>query len=396
MAQKRLAGCAFPVAIGIGVFFLVLFLVSIVTGPMGKNLLGLPEWLIVPKPRPELPAGVVFHLLGFPITNSIIATWVTMVFLVSFCFVATRKMTLVPGRRQSLLEFIVEALLNFCRSVAGEKNGRRFFPIIATIFLFVVFNAWMSLLPGYGSVGRINITSDGLNHLIENVEGMHLSHETEVILLLPLEKAQEALAEGNKKEVIHEWEAFVETAEEEKGAGLTSEQAEDLVVEAKKMEPHILRGANTDVNTPLAVALISFFFVEIIGFSTLGIGYGKKFINLGGLVESARLLSQGKIGAALSSLVFGIINAFVGIIELVSELIRIVSLTIRLFGNMTAGEILLLVAGFLMPWLFSLPFYGLELLVGFVQALIFSALTLIFLTMAVTSHGEHKEETAHH
>ena len=395
MTQKRLAGCSFPVAIGIIIFFVALFLVSIVTGPMGKNLLGLPEWLIVTKPRPELPASVVFHLFGFPITNSIIATWITMVFLVSFCFVASRKMTLVPGRQQSLLEFVVEALLNFCRSVAGEKNGRRFFPIVATIFLFVAFNAWLSLLPGYGSVGRINITPEGLNHLVENVEGMHLAHETEVTLLLPLEKAQEALAEGNSKEAVHEWEAFIETAEEEKGVGLTSEQAEDLVVEAKKMEPHLLRGANTDVNTPLAVALISFFFVEIIGFSTLGIGYGKKFLNLSGFVQSARLLSQGKVGPALSSLVFGVINAFVGIIEFVSELIRIVSLTIRLFGNMTAGEILLLVAGFLMPWLFALPFYGLELLVGFVQALIFASLTLIFLTMAVTSHEEHAEKAAH-
>lgn len=320
MPKKRLLGCSFPVAIGIGVFFLVLFLISVVSGPMGKNLLGLPDWLIVAKPHPELPAEVVFHLFGFPITNSIIATWVTMVFLVSFCFVATRKMTLVPGRRQALLEFVIEALLNFCRSVAGEKNGRRFFPIVATIFLFVAFNAWLSLLPGYGSI---------------------TAHTTEG-------------------------------------------------------EVHLLRGANTDVNTPLAVAFISFFFVEIIGFATLGIGYGKKFVNLGGVIQSARLLIHGKVKAALSSLIFGLINVFVGVIELVSELIRVVSLTIRLFGNMTAGEILLLVAVFLMPWLFALPFYGLELLVGFVQALIFSALTLIFLTMAVAGHGEHKEEVAHH
>ena len=320
MPKKRLLGCSFPVAIGIGVFFLVLFLVSVVSGPLGNNLLGLPRDVFIPKvPVVELPAQPVFYLFGIPripITNSIIATWVTMVFLVSFCFAATRKMTLVPGRQQALLEFAIEALLNFCRSVAGEKNGRRFFPIVATVFLFVAFNAWLSLLPGYGS-----ITFHGVE---------------------------------------------------------------------------LLRGANTDINTPLAVAFISFFFVEIIGFSTLGIGYGKKFINIGGLVQSGRLLFQGKVKAALSSLVFGIINAFVGLIELVSELIRIVSLTIRLFGNMTAGEILLLVAVYLMPWLFALPFYGLELLVGFVQALIFSSLTLIFLTTAVTSHEEHGEEVAHH
>lgn len=320
MPKKRLLGCSFPVAIGIGVFFLVLFLVSVVSGPMGNNLLGLPDWLIVAKPHPELPAEVVFHLFGFPITNSIIATWVTIVFLTSFCFVATRKMTLVPGRRQSLLEFVVESLLNFCRSVAGEKNGRRFFPLVATIFLFVAFNAWLSLLPGYGSI---------------------TAHTTEG-------------------------------------------------------EVHLLRGANTDVNTPLAVAFISFFFVEIIGFATLGIGYGKKFVNLSGIIDSGRLFSQGKVGAAMSSLFLGIIKAFIGVIEFVTELSRIVSLTIRLFGNMTAGEILLLVAVFLMPWLFALPFYGLELLVGFIQALIFASLILIFLTMAVTSHEEHGGKPSSH
>ena len=320
MAKKRLMGCSFPVFIVVAVVFLLLFLVSLVTGPMGKNLLGLPDWLIVTKPHPELPAEVVFHLFGVPVTNSIIGTWVTIIFVGGFCFIATRKLTLIPGRKQALLESVVEALLKFCESVAGEKNGRRFFPIVATIFLFVAFNAWLSLLPGFGSI------------------------------------------------VVH-----------------TSEG-----------EVHLLRGANTDVNTPLAVAFISFFFVEIIGFSTLGIGYGKKFINLGGLVQSGRFLIQGKVKAALSGLVLGGINVFVGLIELVSELIRIVSLTIRLFGNMTAGEILLMVAVFLMPWLFALPFYGLELLVGFVQALIFASLTLIFLTMAVASHGEHEEESSSH
>jgi F-type H+-transporting ATPase subunit a len=71
-----------------------------------------------------------------------------------------------------------------------------------------------------------------------------------------------------------------------------------------------------------------------------------------------------------------------------SEFVRIVSFTLRLFGNMTAGEILLLMVTFLVPFLAALPFYGLELLVGFVQALIFGMLTLIFLTLAVVSHGD--------
>jgi F-type H+-transporting ATPase subunit a len=89
----------------------------------------------------------------------------------------------------------------------------------------------------------------------------------------------------------------------------------------------------------------------------------------------------------LSGLITGVINIFVGFLEALSELVRIVSFTFRLFGNMTAGEILLLIAMFLIPWVFALPFYGLELLVGFVQALIFGGLTLVFLTVAVGAHG---------
>ena len=82
----------------------------------------------------------------------------------------------------------------------------------------------------------------------------------------------------------------------------------------------------------------------------------------------------------------GAIDIFVGFLELLSEFIRIVSFTFRLFGNMTAGEILLLIVAFLVPWVLALPFYGLEILVGLVQALIFGGLTLVFVTLAVTPH----------
>jgi F-type H+-transporting ATPase subunit a len=138
---------------------------------------------------------------------------------------------------------------------------------------------------------------------------------------------------------------------------------------------------------PLALALISFVFVEYFGLRTLGIRYLGKFINAGGFLRSMRLIVGGKFKTGLSGLGTGVINIFIGLLEGLSEFIRIISFTFRLFGNMTAGEILLLVATFLVPFLFAVVFYGLELLVGFVQALIFAGLTLIFLTVAVTSHA---------
>lgn len=335
MLKKR------PLFIGIG----VMAVLGALTGPLGKNLLGLPDWLIVPQPHPELPAEPVFQVFrfpinnsimafisrlpgfhpeddsfGFPITNSIIATWVTLVFLGSFCYIVTRKLTLVPGRRQAILEFIVAGLLKFCQSIAGEKNGRRFFPLIATIFLFVAFNAWLSLVPGYGSI-------------------------------------------------------LFETGEHHK--------------------VHLLRGANTDINTPLAVAAISFVAIEFVGLSTLGVSYLGKFVNLRGLGNGVVLLFKGQLKTAFSALFSGVIDAGVGALEALSEFIRVLSFTLRLFGNMTAGEILLLVIVFLVPWALAVLFYGLELLVGLIQAFIFASLTLVFMTVAAASHG-HGGETAHH
>ncbi len=316
MPKRGCLGCAFPVLIGIFLIFLVLFAIGFASGSLGKSLLGnigLPDWLSVPRPEPKLPAEEVFHLLGFPITNSIIASWLTIIVLVVLSYVITRRMKVVPGRLQGAFEFLLGWLYNLCQNVAGERNGRRFFPVVTTIFLFVAFNAWLSLLPGFGSITIINTEGESV---------------------------------------------------------------------------HLLRGANTDINVPLALALTSFVFVEFFGLRAHGIRYLGKFLNVGPFFRSIGLIARGGLRTGLSGMVIGFINIFVGLLEALSELVRIVSFTFRLFGNMTAGEILLLVAAFLIPWVFALPFYGLELLVGFVQALIFCGLTLVFLTVATAAHGE--------
>lgn len=314
--KKGRLGC-----LSIAILALIVFVIGFLAGPIGQGMfkgVHLPEWLSVDKPAPELPAEVVFHLFGFPITNSIIATWLTMGLLIVFSILVTRRLKEVPGRWQAVLEFIVGSLLNFCNNIAGQKNGRRFFPVVATIFLFVIFNSWLGLLPVFGSI----------------------------------------------------------------------------FVEAEGHEVHFLRAANTDINTPMAIALMSFVFVLYFGMKTLGIGFWKQYFNFGKFFGGFGKLFTGKIGAGFSGIILGVIDIFIGLVEFLSLLVRNVSFTLRLFGNMTAGEILLLMVTFLVPYLAALPFYGLELIVGFVQALIFSSLTLIFFTMAVTSH-EHGEEKHH-
>jgi F-type H+-transporting ATPase subunit a len=305
--KRGCLGCSFPILIGILIVFIVLFILGFLAGPIGKSLIGdvgLPGWLSVPRPEPHLPAPEVFNLFGLPITNTILAGWFTVVVVVLFCFFVTRRMKIVPGRVQAAFEFLLGWIYDLCRSIAGEENGRRFFPVICTIFLYVAFNAWLSLIPGFGSI----------------LIGHH----------------------------------------------------------------ELIRGANTDVNTTLAIALVSFVFVIFYGLKDARMGFVRQYFNFGPFFHSVGQIFKGKFN--VMDVFSGAIGIFVGLLELLSLFIRNVSFTFRLFGNMTAGEILLLIAAFLVPWILALPFYGLEMLVGFVQALIFAGLTLVFVTMAVTPH----------
>jgi F-type H+-transporting ATPase subunit a len=159
----------------------------------------------------------------------------------------------------------------------------------------------------------------------------------------------------------------------------------------------LLRGANTDINIPAALAVVAFITAWAFGIKAHGFKFFKQFIQTGKIGLGIKQLFQGKMKSALGNIMFGIIDLFVGFLELLSQFIRLVSFTFRLFGNMTAGEILLLSISFLVPWVLSIAIYGLEMLVGFVQALAFSLLTLIFTSLAVAGHEEegHEEKAAH-
>jgi F-type H+-transporting ATPase subunit a len=313
--KKGCLGCSFPVIIGIVVVVLALTIVGLVSGALFGN--HGPSWLSVPSPQPELPPEAIFHIGGFPITNTMITAWISIILIIVLSVIAFRRMKLVPRGFQGFMEYVFGSLLNFCVGVAGEKNGRRFFPVMATIFLFVIVNAWISLLPFYG-----------------NALGFTEGHK-----FIPL-----------------------------------------------------FRGANTDLNLTLALALFSFFCIEYYGIKELGFfHYMTKFVRFGKLKEGLGKLLKGKVKPAFGAIFFGIIDVVVGLLEFLSEIIRIVSFSFRLFGNMMAGEILLLIAAFLVPMILAIPFYGLELLFSFVQALIFGGLTLVFMTVAVTSHEEEHE-----
>jgi biotin carboxyl carrier protein len=152
-------------------------------------------------------------------------------------------------------------------------------------------------------------------------------------------------------------------------------------------QPPLLRSASTDINMTLAMALIAVLFIELMGLTGRGFKhYIGEYINVGELIRGIKLLLKGKIVDGLMAYVTGIINVIIGGLEFISHMTRMVSFAFRLFGNMTAGEILVLSATFLIPWIMAMPFYGLELLIGFIQALIFGGLTLVFASIAV-GHG---------
>ena len=219
----------------------------------------------------------------------------TIIVLVVLALVATRRLKIIPGRFQAAVEFVTDYIYTFCKEVAGEKNGRRFFPWVMTIFIFVITNAILAQLPFWNSL---------------------------------------------------------------------------TIVNAQGTAVPLLRNPNTDANLPLALALISFVVVGYFGIKEHRLRFIGQYVRLGALRHGPKAF----------------IDIFVGMLELLSVFMRIVSFTFRLFGNMTAGEILVLMIMFLVPWIASIPFYCLELFLGYIQALIFAGLTLVFLTVAVGHH----------
>jgi F-type H+-transporting ATPase subunit a len=312
--KKGCLGCSLPVAILIILVIFAAIVLGMLAGPLGAKFgaHGLPSWMTLKLPEPKLPADVVFHILSFPVTNTILATWITMLLLIIFSLIVARKPRIIPSKAQSAAESIFGFIADLCTSTAGEKDGAKFFPLVATIFLFVLFNAFLALIPGFGT----------------------------------------------------------------------------LLFHTPSGDVELLRAANTDFNTPLALALITFLTVEFMGFKRLGVGYLGKFFTWGDFGRAVGKIFKGKFD--VMALLAGFIMGVVGLLELLSEVIRIISLTFRLFGNMLAGEIVLLVIAYVVPYVVPVVFYGFEAFFGVIQALVFASLTIVYISLSVTGH--HTEE----
>lgn len=319
-----------------------------------------------PTPHIAIKAERLTSLGPVGITNTMITSWVIVVLIAVFVFVATRKWELVPSGIQNFFEAALEAFYNLVTGIAGDENGRRFFPVVATIFFFIVISNWMSLTPVFNVIGWVGLETPAEEQVATHgfVEGIIF----EDVTLGPIDLHYIKPSNPGNLRVVDDTTVIKE--DDPEGAARFQEAERDGKFVGELIP--LFRGPNTDLNTPLAIAIASAIAVEFWGISALGLfRYGGKFFNF-----------------------TSPINFFVGLLELVSEMVRLVSFTFRLFGNMFAGEVVILMFTFLTPLLLTLPFYGLELFVGVIQAFIFAMLTLVFGMMAVTSHGDHEEKHA--
>ncbi len=226
----------------------------------------------------------LFHVGNFPVTNSLLTSWIVVIGLSIGAIILSKKIKTVPGKIQALVESVIEGMLSFFETVGGSREtAEKFFPIVTTIFIYIICSNWVGILPGFGSIGINEATSEGV-----------------------------------------------------------------------KFVP-IFRSVYSDLNMTLALALIAVVLSHLYGLFTVGIkGHIGKFINFKGPVD-----------------------AFAGALEIVGEISKIISLSFRLFGNVFAGEVLLTIIAFLVPYIAPLPFLGLEIFVGFIQALIFATLSMV-------------------
>lgn len=281
-----------------------------------------------------------------PITNSLIMTIIVDLVLVGLAFFVGQRLQLVPQGVQNVVEAVIEFFYDFARGV-DAKNVGKFFALPATIFLFFLIGNMGALIPGVGSIGQCRPYDEH-----GTAEGGPITEPGTAA-----EGEAAAAAEGAK------------------------EPAQPLLVqtfpaycggEGVLFVPW-LRAPAADLNVTFAFALVAVFMIEFWGFQALGIGYlGKFFIN------------PFKEGAIMT---------LVGILELVSEVMRIIAFAFRIFGNIFGGEVVLAVMSFLFAYLLPLPFYGLEVFVAFIQAVIFAVLTVVFAALAVQPHaGGHGDD----
>lgn len=290
----------------------------------------------------SVKAEEILRVFSLPITNSMILSWIVMaIFLLVGIYY---KNSLNKKKKPAViyvLHAVFQAIYNLIRSVLHEKT-QVFFPLLGAFFFYILINNWAGMIPTVGSI---------------LIRPQLASAEQET------SKVQEV---NGVKEQIKTQLAEAEKSAEDKTT--TPQKTEGKSEASEHGKIPLLRANTADLNTTFALALITVFMIQYYGFKYNGVGYLKKFFNF------------------TSPIMF-----FVGILELISEVARILSFSFRLFGNVLAGEILITIVAFLIPPATSfimLPFFTLEIMAGAIQGLVFMMLSTVLISMA-TAKAHH-------
>ena len=213
---------------------------------------------------------VLFSIFGLDVTGHITTMWAIMLFMFVVLVLATRKLEKIPGRFQCLVEYTIEGLLNYFSGIMGREKARRYFPILATLFLFILISNWSGVLPMAG-----------------HVEGF--------------------------------------------------------------------RPLTSTLSVTGGLGIVAFIVTQIAGFREKGFAYLKHFISP-----------------------FPVMLP----LNLIEELVRPLSLSLRLYGNIFGEEMVVAVLLSIAPYFAPIPMQLLGLLFGFIQALVFTTLTAIYISQA--------------
>ncbi len=266
-----------------------------------------------------LYAEPIAHIGNFQITNALFTSWIVVVLIIIIACIIKFKIKMIPKKFQSFFEFMLEGAMDLADQVTGDKKiTAKVFPLAFSIFIFVLINNWIGLLP-LGGFGIIEVGEHG--------------------------------------------KAFIP----------------------------FIRSGTADINTTLALGLMSVFASNIFGIVSIGAWkMFNKYVNVKAFGDMIK-----KVRKEPTILISTPIMFFVGILELIGEFAKIASLSFRLFGNVFAGEVLLMSMSAIVAYILPLPFMALEIFVGVIQAFIFALLTLVYFTIAAQDHDEHEEHEEH-
>jgi F-type H+-transporting ATPase subunit a len=253
----------------------------------------------------------LFTLGGFPISNSILTTWIIAILIIVGVRLAVGTPKLIPGKGQAVVEGLAQGLRDALEPIVGKQMIGKTFPLLCGFFVFILLMNWSGLLPGVGTV-----------------KYQHAGHWLDAI-----------------------------------------------------------RPANSDLNTTLALSVVSFlawtyFVLRYAGVRVLVFDlFGNK-------------ADRNEIGWGMWILL-SFIFLGVGGIEVVSIAFRLISLSFRLFGNVFGGENLIHSLGGIAPYVIPAIAGLLEVLVGLIQAFVFTLLSAVYIGLICNHEGGHDEEHAH-